>query len=63
MKIFQDLFIRLQGHSVEEFVDGLTGCCQLPWTRAIDKEEELPSLESRMYCFERSADHFSMNAS
>lgn len=56
MKTFRDLFIHLEGHSVEELVSLLTDRCHPPWTRETSKEEDLPGLSPKMFCFERSAD-------
>jgi hypothetical protein len=56
MKTFRDLFINLNGHTIEELIGKLTQQCSTPWVRAVDREKDLHAFDSQMYCFVRNAD-------
>jgi hypothetical protein len=53
MKDFRDLYIHLHGHSINDLIERLTKQCTAPWTRAIDKEENLSLSDHKMFCFVR----------
>jgi hypothetical protein len=56
MKTFRDLYIRLSGHSIDDFIARVAASCHAPWHRAIDEEEKLPAPGSMMFSFGRKTD-------
>jgi len=54
MKIFQDLFIHLNGNTIESLIEECTKQCNEFWKRAVEREENASSLGEKAYCFEHS---------
>lgn len=53
MKTFRDLYLRLNGVSIEEVTEKLTLHCHPPWLRCYDNEDGLELSGKKPYCFER----------
>jgi hypothetical protein len=53
MKTFRELYIRLNGYSIENLIEKLTAHCNGMWTHVVSREmlQDLSGLPS--YCFER----------
>lgn len=53
MKTFQELYIHLNGHSIEDLIEKFTTHCKHSWVRVVDKEALSDLSGSPYYCFER----------
>jgi len=55
MKVFRDLFIKLNGVMVEDLVDQFTARCGDNWHRALDREQHAGSMGEKAFSFEHTA--------
>lgn len=55
MKVFRDLFIKLNKVSVEDLVEQFTARCGDNWHRALDREQHACSTGEMVFSFEHSA--------
>ncbi len=55
MKVFRDLYIRLNGARVEDLIEQLTVQCGVHWHRALDREKEAGSMGEKAFSFEHTA--------
>ena len=52
MKIFQNLYIDLKGHEIEDFIEQLTKKCGTNWRRAFEREENAKYFNEKAFAFE-----------
>ncbi|MCX7067949.1 MAG: hypothetical protein NTW85_09695 [Methylococcales bacterium] len=52
MKIFQNLYIDLNGHDIDSFIEQLTKNCGKNWKRAFEREENARYFNEKAFSFE-----------
>jgi len=52
MKTFQNLYIDLNGHDIENFIEQLTKNCGRSWKRAFEREENAKYFNEKAFAFE-----------
>lgn len=55
MKVFRDLYIKLNGASIEELIEQFTERCGDHWHRALDREKDAGSMGEKAFSFEHTA--------
>jgi len=55
MKVFRDLYIRLNGAKVEDLIEQFTAQCGDHWHRALDREKDAGSIGEKAFSFEHTA--------
>lgn len=55
MKVFRDLYIRLNGARIEDLIDQFTAQCGDHWHRALDREKDAGSMGEKAFSFEHTA--------
>lgn len=55
MKVFRDLYIKLNGVKVEELIEQFTARCGDHWHRALDREKDAGSMGEKAFSFEHTA--------
>lgn len=56
MKVFRDLYIKLNGVKVEELIEQFTARCGDHWHRALDREQDAGSMGEKAFSFEHTAE-------
>ncbi|WP_215735570.1 hypothetical protein [Geobacter grbiciae] len=56
MKVFRDLYIKLNGVKVEELIEQFTARCGDHWHRALDREKDAGSMGEKAFSFEHTAE-------
>lgn len=56
MKVFRDLYIRLNGAKVEDLIEQFTARCGDNWHRALDREQHAGSMGEKAFSFEHTAE-------
>ena len=56
MKVFRDLYIKLNGVKVEELIEQFTARCGDHWHRALDRERDAGSMGEKAFSFEHTAE-------
>lgn len=54
MKVFSDLYIRLNGFKIEELMELFTNNCGEHWRRALDREKDAGSMGEKTFSFEHT---------
>lgn len=55
MKVFRDLYIRLNGARIEDLIEQFTAHCGDHWDRALDREKDAGSMGEKAFSFEHTA--------
>jgi len=55
MKVFRDLYIKLNGVKVEDLIEQFTARCGDDWRRALDREQHAGSMGEKAFSFEHTA--------
>jgi len=55
MKVFRDLYIKLNGARIEELIEQFTERCGDHWHRALDREKDVGSMGEKAFSFEHTA--------
>lgn len=55
MKVFRDLYIRLNGARIEDLMEQFTAQCGDHWHRALDREKDAGSMGEKAFSFEHTA--------
>ena len=56
MKVFRDLYIRLNGARVDDLIEQFTAQCGGHWHRALDREQDAGSMGEKAFSFEHTAE-------
>jgi hypothetical protein len=62
MKTFQDVYIHLNGHDIETFIEQLTINCGKNWKRAFEREENAKYFNEKAFAFEYIGENSLPNA-
>ncbi|BDV42687.1 hypothetical protein GURASL_16100 [Geotalea uraniireducens] len=55
MKVFRDLYIRLNGARIKDLIEQFTAQCGDHWHRALDREKDAGSMGEKAFSFEHTA--------
>lgn len=55
MKVFRDLYIRLNGSKIEDLIEQFTVRCGGHWHRALEREKDAGSMGEKAFSFEHTA--------
>jgi len=62
MKTFQNLYIVLNGHDIENFIEQITKNCGRSWKRAFEREENAKYFNEKAFAFEYTGENGLPNA-